>query len=232
MGSQVTCTPANAKGGAVVFKYTGLPDSNNQFGPKYVKAALPKYSVAESVMIKAYFPKTATNHPASGGQVTPNWYYYWGQTLANYGTHLYSGGNCTDTTIGYYTFGESNFHVCDSASGTRILPCLSQFGWPYDGIDLFASNCRHEERHLQDYFAWWDSSGVNIYNRNLDSDTDWVKNSFEPFLTPWLDSTKWSTYDDSLKRYSDFEYRGRIANCDWYPGTADSLDWADPGQQH
>jgi hypothetical protein len=62
VGSTLASKPTIPKGDSVWFRYTGLPDSNNQFGVKYLKASLVDYDVAESVMVKVFFPKYATNH--------------------------------------------------------------------------------------------------------------------------------------------------------------------------
>jgi hypothetical protein len=220
-GSILTSVPANAKGRAVVFTYSGLPDSNSQFGPKYVYAALPQYGVVESVMIKTYFPKYATNHPAPGNGTTPNWYYYWGQTEADTGSHVYGGQYCGSLNEpGYYQDSSLFFHICYLASQKWPVQCAG-FDTS-DGIDNYAQTCLHESQHLTDFFAWW---APGLYDSTRDSDRDYIPNSVEPQLG--YDSTMWDSDRDG---YKDWEDHALDRECDWICGD-DYEDWANPGHQ-
>jgi hypothetical protein len=235
-GSILTSVPANAKGRAVVFTYSGLPDSNSQFGPKYVYAALPQYGVAEAVLIKTYFPKRALNHPASGGQITPNWYYYWEQTAAAMGTQnqrQYSGPLCSRGWAGYLdnvTF--DYYHICDTSCTQSYILC-DQRTW--DGIDLFAAECRHEYEHLIDYALWWPNGWIQA--DDLDGpDTltgyygDGIPDTLEGYnhLYPQFSPFR---IDSDSNGVRDWDELCDSTKCTWNKGQGDYRDWSNPGHQ-
>lgn len=227
--SDLTTDPSPAQGPGVTFTYTNLPSQNDQFGEKYIKASLPAYNVAESVLVKVFFLKYNNDNP---GGVEPNWYYYWKQTSAAVGVHEYGGSECDGTRHGYYRFSEARFHICSIAAESDSILC-AQSRW--DGIDLFAATCRHEEQHRLDYFAWWYPIGGYIPNLHLDQDRDRCLDSIEPSLIPPLDpnlqNTYWYRYP-GIPDFDDFEFRGYERECDWIPGAADDYDWANPGHQY
>lgn len=222
--SKVISNPSPPRGPNVTFAYSRLPVNNYEFGSKYVKAEIPHYSAKDSEMVKIYFPKTATNHPAPGNGTAPNWYYYWKQPLRVADSSFYGGDSCNTSRVGYYHFSQIIFHNCDLAAESDTVLCAAH---RFSGIDMFAADCYHEKQHLNDYDAWWRPIGGYINNINLDSDLDRVLNSAEPALG--FDSTLQDSDGDS---FIDFEDRGYDAQCHWIPGTADSSDWANPGHQH
>jgi hypothetical protein len=228
-GSVLTTNPAPPKGSSVTFYYTELPHDNDQFGVKYVIASIPAYHVAESVLVKVYFPKFEFNNPSG---VFPNWYVYWSQTNAAYGQYWYDpNGHGGDP--GYYPFGDNRFYLCRQAALSDTVICAKA---RFDGIDYYAAVCRHEDRHMRDYDNWWRPLGGYIPNLHLDLDVDRCLDSAEPTLTPPLDPTKKITYPNvyppGIKDFDDFEYRGYEQMCDWIQGSADSVDWSFPGHQY
>ena len=80
-GSQMSATPADLRGPEVEVVFTGLPESNNEFGSKEVRASLDvdgcRMDVRQTVDV--FYPATAANNPSD---TLPNWYYYWRQTPA------------------------------------------------------------------------------------------------------------------------------------------------------
>lgn len=225
-GSTLTYQPPTRKGRQMVFNYSGLPSDNNQFGRKYLKASLPKYSAAESIMVKVYYPKYAANHPG-GITGTPNWYYYWGQTPANLEPDEYGGTYCNDSTYGYfrywwYSAGETMFHICDLASMFNVSP-----GYPShsSGIDCFGEVCLHEHNHYANWWNWW---GNHQYDSlYADRDHDYIPSVLEPSFG--LDSTQSNTDHDLI---DDFEEIAYDAMRNWIPHSIDTLDWANPGHQY
>ena len=242
-GSTLITRPANAKGRTVTFEYSGLPDSNSAFGVKYVNASLPQYGVAESVMIKAYFPKDATNHPGTGNGTTPNWYYYWGQTTAPMGTpaqRQYGGDSCGTPAgrAGYLdpiTF--DYYHICDTASTESWVYCDGPVGNNWNGIDLFAAECRHEYEHLITYAAWW----PNGYIQSMDLDSiiipsdsylgdgipdtmEGPSHTFPQFDPGWKDS--------DLNGRRDWDELCDSTKCIWIRGSENYRDWSNPGHQY
>jgi len=223
VGSTLASKPTIPKGDSVWFRYTGLPDSNNQFGVKYLKASLVDYDVAESVMVKVFFPKYATNNPSD---TLPNWYYYWRQTPAGLDSNIYSGPKCIASWCGYYDFSDYFYHVCPAAAETDSARCDST---SVAHIDLFAMTCRHERQHQTDYDTWWRPIGGYGQNRHLDADSDFVPSSIEPSLG--LDSLNKFSNPWGADSVSDFEYRGYNSECIWLRGSADQYDWSNPGRQ-
>jgi hypothetical protein len=169
VGSTLVTKPVVPKGDSVWFRFAGLPDSNNQFGVKYLKASLVDYDVAESVMVKVFYPKDATNNPDTQHD-WPNWYYYWKQTPAYvWGHQAFGGSDCSPHKSGYYTPGDTMFHVCDSAAAAGYSECDST---TWTGVDLFAATELHENTHLNDWWAFWPGGYVK-----LDAGVKWGNDS-------------------------------------------------------
>jgi hypothetical protein len=201
-----------------------MPSANNQFGRKYIAAKLVTHNVVDSVMVKAFFPRYATNHPSG---TTPNWYYYWKQTPANLEPNVYGGPFCSDTIYGYfwhrgYSEGEPYFHACSLANEVNV----SQ-GYPswHEGIDCYGEVCLHEHNHYSNWTGWWGNHQYDsLYG---DQDHDYIPSVLEPSFG--LDSTRGDSDNDGI---DDFEEIAYDAMRNWSAGSADSLDWAHPGHQH
>jgi hypothetical protein len=225
-GSTLTTIPTCACSTEVNFRFQGLPADNNQFGKKYIKVSLPNYNVAESVLVRFYYPSDATNHPGQGMGLTPNWYYYWGQTPANLEPDDYGGTYCNDSTYGYfhlwgYTSAENMFHICDLASFINLSR-----GYPSrsTGIDCFSETCLHEHKHYSNWWGWW---GHHQYDSTYaDRDGDYIPSVLEPLMG--FDSTQRDSDND---RIDDEEETAYDAMRNWIPNSIDSLDWANPGHQ-
>lgn len=81
------------------FLYVGLPAHNSDFGNKQVSVKVDgDLNITDTANVQVFFMAIANNHPDPdlaiypGAPRTPNWYFYWSQTSANYGTHVYGGG--------------------------------------------------------------------------------------------------------------------------------------------
>ena len=225
-GSVLTTNPTPPTGSSVTFYYTELPQHNDEFGIKCLKASLPAYDVSESVMVKVYYPKNSQNNPAG---LEPNWYFYWSQTIASTGTHVYDP---TTDEIGYYRFGDHQFFIGYKAALSSWVVCAAT---RYDGIDFFAATCFHENEHQSYYDLWWRPLGGYLPNIHRDNDRDRCLDSKEPYLVPPLDSTLIVTYPagyENIPNFDDWEYLGYEKECDWIKGNADSFDWSHPGHQY
>lgn len=226
IGSNLTYMPPTKKGRTMKFTYSKLPSLNSQFGNKYIKASLAQFNVAESVLVEIFFAKYASNHPSGGIGTPPNWYYYWKQTIASHGNHVYGGPLCIPHRTGYYQDGSSSFHICASASGKEDVQCSSDSA---DGIDLFAISCIHENQHQLDYGNWWAPHGG--WDSSMDRDQgigDWVPDHLEPSPGMPYSPDSIDTDGDSLIDSEDHAYD---RECDWTKHFADSLDWSNPGHQ-
>ncbi|MEW6609552.1 MAG: hypothetical protein AB1414_19260, partial [bacterium] len=218
VGSKLTTVPSPPKGGIVTFTYTGLPGSNGQFGDKKVIAELTLGGKTDkdNTTVQIFFPRDGTNNP--WGPLIPNWYFYWSQTKASSGNHIYDG---TTPYFGYYFWGNSVFYIGPPACGNN-----PETG--HDGIDTFAETCIHENTHLTDWWNFWPKG----YNSNQDLDGDNVPDDQEPGLG--LDPTKFDSnpldqWPNDFAAYS--EPKAYAAEHTWSVGSADSEDWADPGHQ-
>lgn len=228
-GSTTTSDPDPAEGAEVEFTYTTLPSANSEFG---VKELHLKHLMFESDMVmtpvEIFFPRDATNHPGGG---TPNWYYYWSQTAASYGTHSYAPGTSYTDFLGGSWIARIGDDACGNWGG-------------YDGIDFFAYVCRHEARHQQDFSTLW-GAGTDRDNQR-DPDRDWL-----PTISPVTGATESSLgmpfhpptgYDPTLAASvpDHFGYGTAWRDCEdycmhrqvpWTAGTADSEDWTYLGHQ-
>jgi hypothetical protein len=240
-GSHFMVVPSSSKGHSVNFVFTNLPSDNDQFGNKYIKASLPRFNLAESVLVKVFFLKYATNHPAGLHPEWPNWYYYWRQT-SSYVLALqdYGDNKCTDTTAGYYwpwppDGPESRFHICPAAAESSSSDCDNT---TWFGIDLFAATEKHENQHLIDWWTFWPAPNGYVQSLDLDpptpADSSWgdgVPDSLEGLghLFPGLSP---SQKDPDNDNHTDFDDFGYDAECGWVKGSADSTDWSNHGHQY
>ena len=106
----------------------------------------------------------------------PNWYYYWEQTSANYGTHGYAEDEWQCRT--QFDTGSSSWksyikYGGDETSGAGTWSSAS-------GIDFYANLCRHEERHRLDMIALWGASTNRTEAQ--DPDGDWLPTNSEAGL--------------------------------------------------
>jgi hypothetical protein len=83
--------------------------------------------ITKSVNVIYFFAKSGTENPSG----KPNWYYYWSQTGASSGTHLYDS---VTPYFGYYQWGANSFYIGSPASGYNPETA-------HDGIDCFAETC-------------------------------------------------------------------------------------------
>ena len=76
LGSVLLSNPDPPKGPKVDFSYTGLPQSNSEFGEKVLTAKHPSSSCFDNQTVEIFFSRDDLNNP--NGE-TPNWYYYWNE---------------------------------------------------------------------------------------------------------------------------------------------------------
>lgn len=248
-----TSGPKTVAGSTITqqFTYTGLPANNDAFGDKQVTGQVGGGIAMTSIAnVQVFFPKNATNHPLPdlpiaplwyNATVTPNWYYYWSQTSANYGTHYYGGNAGGSTGVTYFDKpGNTGFATPKNAWVSLIFDQASLTSaagtWNgAEGIDFFANMCRHEEQHRLDNIDLW---GANSDVRPAeDSDGDRFPDARKPTYVPGhpYDPNNPATYPDTfhygvnpLPDKEDLALRRQPA---WTNGTADRQDWARPGHQ-
>jgi len=255
LGSQRQVTPQTARGPTVTVSYTNLPQHNDDFGKKTVRASVntPRCTAQAEKELQFFFPRDATNNP--GGK-NPNWFYYWTQTAAakpsgQYMNIEYGGltfDRCAESGIpaifkpgaGYKTI-----HVCDlSKLGSEfkeVYPLLDHTTAAkylgtrtVTGIDTFAAAIIHEYQHYLAYHNWREGKSTTQLDAQ-DQDRDGIPDSVEPSLG--YDPTKFQTYlpnDPKVgkdKVGGDEEWMAYEAMRGYAPGTYDKVDWASPGKQ-
>lgn len=222
-----------AFGSDTILWLTELPPNNSDFGDTWVHATSSEGS--DTNHFKLFFSKDATNNP---GGTLPNWYYYWSQTSAAYGTHNYDSTNMDESGYTQFESGVWRSYICHGASHHAVT-----WTWNYaEGIDYFANICRHEERHRQDMSSLWGS----YYDPANDPDQDGLptdngtvtENSLgTPFHAGGYDPNRMITiglvdhfnYGSGWKDSEDYCLHREAA---WTNGSADSVDWANPGHQY
>ncbi|MCE9637417.1 MAG: hypothetical protein K8T90_17060 [Planctomycetes bacterium] len=226
-----------------------LPTNNSGFGKKLTQLTLTSsFSAYRSCEIKrdveVFFGKNEANHPG-GVAGDPNWYYYWSQTTADYGTHVFETGGGTGIT--YFSGGSWIAHVRPDAS---VGPVGNDIWGTARGIDLFAHLCRHEEQHRLDMIAVWGKSTSRTvvadddHPGGMDENGrgDWLKDSGESAMSGGqgaYDPVDPKTYNDIY----DYTATGSdpLYDCEdyclqrqqsWNNGDANGEDWASPGMRH
>lgn len=135
--------------------FTGLP-TTSAFGAKEVAVSYKQQQVEVSTF-EVFYLKKETNHPGAGSGETPNWFYYWNQTMAGDEDHVIYLANVRgnrgavnamllwDMVV---VFDKSEIAVSDGASETMQRQGHTGNDWKATGIDCFANIVRHEQGHV------------------------------------------------------------------------------------
>jgi len=223
--------PSGNTGSSVTLRFTNLPTYNSGFGPTWVKADADDCS--DSVTFDLFFPEEAKSHPGGG---TPNWYYYWYQTTAKYGTPYYDPGSAVGHTN--YVDGAWRAYVGYNDNEGYTPPDGDNKHNHLDGIDHFAWVCRHEARHVTTLTWWWPGG----YPLTGDNDDDLLPDTSELPDSAALGGT-WENpqsggpfeagdEDTNNDGWIDGENYVMCTQVSWNEGSADSQDWANPGHQY
>ncbi|MGC9320322.1 MAG: hypothetical protein ACP5KN_19970, partial [Armatimonadota bacterium] len=218
-GSTLTSDPDPPKGQTITFTYTRLPSSNSEFGNKMLTLSHSQVPCEDTQTVQIFFSEEATNHPPPDTAFSPNWYYYWSQTTASWGSHVYDP-QCGNPW-GRCVWQGDHWQACISygANEGQGNPLFDE-----EGIDWFAVICRHEGQHVMDFSNWW----PNGYNQNADLDNDWVPDADE--LQMGYDPGLYDTFPDDPWP-NDCEHHCETHRAQWAVGAADPEDWAHPGHQ-
>ena len=181
--------------------------------------------VWESKNVETFFDEEEDQNPGTGNP--PNWFYYWKQTMAYYGTVGYQdvagGGVCDFIGGSWQAFARRDGNESNDAG------CFDGA----EGIDFFANVCRHEQEHRLNFIDMWGATS----DRVGDTDNDYLKNDLEATLEPGhpYDNTEYGTYadtfdygEDPLRDCEDYALRHHPG---WTEEDADDVDWAKPGHQ-
>jgi len=168
----------------------------------------------------------------------PNWYYYWEQTSADYGT-LYRH---TGWAHAAYESGEWRAYLGPYENDSYQVPEGDNGGNVLEYIDNFAWTARHEGRHVTTFTNWW-PSGHGIWmtpdDWTNDGDQDYLPDTQEAALggTPaspinggYFDPTKYNT-DYPNDPFPDCQDYTCNTQAPWTQYSAKDDDWAHPGSQ-
>jgi len=211
--------PAGNTGPTPVVDITGLPADNGEFGPRNLELDHPLGFWTDEQEIELFFERDAWNHPPEvvlPPEPTPNWYYYWSQTSASYGAHVYEPS--IPDPCGWYEWRNGAWRALIGPAANETEPRQG-----YEGIDCFARICRHEAQHVADMTAWWLGQQIEGWN---DLDDDHMPDNQEHLITPGYISGNPRTYGEI-----DAEDHCEREMADWTEGAADAEDWANPGHQ-
>ena len=225
-GSVLTTDPEDGRGREVTAHYETLPAKNTDFGEKTIRAHFDPPGLCEDpqpLRVRVFFPRDASNNP--GGEF-PNWFYYWKQTRASQGhgdSILYDPTDKENLGyyLGYYSSEEAN-HIYLTDLGPDFVSSNILTGKRTEGIDVFASVILHEWTHLENHQDWW----PNGYRAAGDSDGDRVPDGREAGYG--LDPHSRDTFGIGMR---DSEVPAYLQENTWPSGSANSVDWANPGKQ-
>ncbi|MDP0494657.1 MAG: hypothetical protein Q7Q73_00485 [Verrucomicrobiota bacterium JB024] len=240
---------ASVQNGSLTAKatFTGLPANNTDFGTKTVSVKLGS-QVAEEAEIEVFFRRDEKNHPGPKNGITPNWLYYWLQTL----TPLGPNPKFNYDVSSYYDPSTNAIFLSDGDRGSYDAPYGKNN--PLEGIDNFAWTVFHESQHYLDWVNYWDVENDGITNwQNAYGGLDPNDNK-DPHETSRGGSDYLPNYVEDVNLNQDYD-QGDL--YDWSNGLTGnppstiiddaedytcqrhtsvvgdhSLDWADPGMQH
>lgn len=248
IGSAATTTlaPANPTGKTADVRYTGLPESNADFGKKQIEVSLDKGSCSckRTDAFRAFYSPTAANHPATapgvakGAAPIPNWFYYYSQTTAIggvpgvfYQPKRYSAGTTTPV-VGQFDEKDGNIYLTDELWRSFCRPAVPNTpggkpvavpsGAGNDGIDCVAETVRHEAQHRADWAAWW----PNGHSIPADPDLDYVPSTVELTRPGCSPVSRTSCDERPFVDVRDREITGYWAGWRWQTGSLDAQDWA------
>ncbi len=258
-GSHRTITPVSTsstpKGRKFTVVYKGLPEDNNEFGRKTVKATLKVDSckIEKTREVQFFYPRDEKNNPEGK---YPNWFYYWKQTPAArpfgqnvriaYQCEGIPGDKCQCVNRGvigqynpYYS-GYKTINVCNLKTNTWNpdtfyveLPAIKR------SIPSTLSGRRFlsytyidtfavDVMHEFTHFNNFHTFWPDGWKSAEDTDKDDVPDRLEEGLgfRPGVKQTYWQDVDLN----GDEELLTLEATYDYRVGTFDEYDWARPGK--
>ncbi|MHB8995765.1 MAG: PKD domain-containing protein [Armatimonadota bacterium] len=208
-GSNLSSTPASARGPSVTFSYHDLPANNSDFGGKSLQLAHPLVASSDAKEVEIYYPGGLANHPGQGRGRIPNWFYYWKNGGVVGGIDQFDFAESTLyawDAYGYMDTDDGHLYLGNPASGSspggddpgeilisnKVYPNLPAVKINAGGTGVFC--CRltiiHELKHRE----LWDM----VRQGAQDSDGDTVPDSVEDSTCVpgglWLDKSNRDTY--------------------------------------
>lgn len=246
-GTELSVDPPDSRGSALRFSYEGLPDANEEFGDRIIRATLPPYREClnpEEQEVRFFFDRDSMGNP--GQSKEPNWFFYWIQTSAGQGRdrEIRYGGEHEKGAHGYFMKAfPDEITICDGARLSMRNPVTGVFS---EGIDNFATTVLHEFEHKRIYDTYWRGFDAPWRYQGKRDDEYWEKHP--DYLKeynkvdgdgdgiPDVEERKYGLHpllhDTHNIGYNDEEYLAFRAERVWQIGSADHEDWAAPGKQY
>jgi hypothetical protein len=217
--------------------FSGLPEHYWHFGTKFAAVYLDGER-QDTERYEVFFPRDKKNHPGDDSGTTPNWYYYWMQTIepATVGGVERYGGKGGSVTVFDPNSNQWMSLIRDrvlnvSRTRPKTLFKLNEGRRPYSygtAIGFFAHTVFHERQHRANLIEWWPD--VNTYDAwvsqrsqyDLDPDNwsrSWLKGDHIPDDRERRDI--WEPVGPGLKAYArDKRVSPGHSEGDWGYGAA------------
>jgi len=258
-GSSRTITPASMsstpKGQKLTVVYKGLPEDNNEFGRKTVKATLKVDScrIEKTREVQFFYPRDEKNNPEGK---YPNWFFYWKQTPASrpFGQNVRIAYQCEGIpgkeckcvqrgVIGQYNpyySGYKTINVCNLKTNTWDpdtfyveLPAIKRsIPSSLSGRTFFSytyiDTFAVDVMHEFTHFNNFHTFWPQGWKESEDNDKDDIPDRLEEGMKFLRDmkQTYWREFDLG----GDEELLTLEATYDYQAGTFDEYDWAKPGK--
>ncbi len=258
-GSIRTIAPPSSslkpKGRKLTVVYKGLPEDNNEFGRKTVKAALKVDScrIEKTSEVQFFYPRDEKNNPEGK---YPNWFFYWKQTPAArpFGQNVRIAYQCEGIpgneckcfqrgVIGQYNphySGYKTINVCNLKTNTWDpdtfyveLPAIKRsIPSSLSGRKFFSytyiDTFAVDVMHEFTHFNNFHTFWPQGWKQSEDNDKDDIPDRLEEGMKflPDMKQTYWREFDLG----GDEELLTLEATYDYQVGTFDEYDWAKPGK--
>ena len=184
----------------------------------------------DTVPVKMFFTKDATNHPSTGlSPEPPNWYYYWEQDVPPPSTvtlrQYVNADTGIDNSIGMWqAFFDANQQIV-----TTDITIYRRAG---DSYRICTKTLVHENKHEDDYrnVVWL---GFLNWAAMADMDLDLLNNQWETANKVYTHHGEPGyTPADHYQGFKDWtEARAQAAEAA-FPDLSSSRDWASPGTNY
>jgi len=216
-GSNLTTIPDPPRGDTIIFRFENLPAQNNEFGRKYSSAFLllrnggDSVAVKDSVLVRAFYPKDATNNPDTLHDWA-NWFHYWRQdTIVASLDSVQYDSTLTDSygvtindsiwvgpaaaTIHYDVHGDTGYTINNINFG----------GSDVNGMDCAAEVVAHEKYHRWVYLNW--AAGGAWYGQT-DTDGDRLPDNYENTVSHTSPDSSDTHHVAIIRQYPSYEAYG------------------------
>ncbi len=220
--------------------YTNLPPNNSAFGLKFGRVRLDG-EVHDEKCFWVFYLADAFNYPGCSDpnedpKTPPNYFYYYRQTPANYGSPEYGYRGKSEETrpAGQPSLRPPYLYYVNAGPkwrGRYDVLYGQNAGRSYQYINVFAYACRHEATHGMDFDSWWPNGWVStndVDQPQPDSIPSTIETTlgFDPSLTATHERPEGvSPWDDDQQHTLDHEPT-------WGEKEGDDHDWAHPGAKY